>query len=399
MKGNLLTHPAEPLINALIVDDEPAVLEGLSRVLRRLPLALSKANSADAALEAMEAKSFDIVCSDERMPGMQGSELLATVRARYPDTVRMLLTGFASMNAMARAINDGAVFRYLFKPIGRNALLTAFEAAIERVKEIRQLRSRSSLPEVTDGLRAAFENAMETLQLHVQPIVMPRLKRVFAYEALVRNTNERLRRPDLLFDAAAALSQTMRLEHTIWGEAAKLAPQLAPGVSLFVNIEPGSLADPHLFDPEAPLTRVAPRIVLELTERTAAGTCEHLDLPVSELRRLGFRLAIDDLGSGYSSLAALAALRPEFVKFDRSLIREIHTSFPRQKLVASLTSLCMDLGITNVAEGIETPQELACVIDVGCDLAQGYLFARPAKPFTSLRWPDPVLLREEPQAA
>src|SRR5581483_12029737 len=102
---------------------------------------------------------------------------------------------------------------------------------------------------------------------------------------------------------------------------------------------------------------------------------------IGELRDLGFRIAIDDLGAGYAGLTSFAVLEPEFVKLDMSLIRDIHRSPIKQKLVRSMTNLCHDMGVTVVAEGVEVPEERDAAIDAGCHLLQGYLFAKPAKPF------------------
>jgi EAL domain-containing protein (putative c-di-GMP-specific phosphodiesterase class I) len=107
---------------------------------------------------------------------------------------------------------------------------------------------------------------------------------------------------------------------------------------------------------------------------------------VAQLRDLGFRIALDDLGAGYAGLTSFTQLEPEFVKLDMSLIRDVHTTPMKQKIVRSMVSLCHDLGKLVVAEGIETTAERDFLIDLGCDLLQGYLFARPGRPFPALNF-------------
>lgn len=107
---------------------------------------------------------------------------------------------------------------------------------------------------------------------------------------------------------------------------------------------------------------------------------------VGRLRRQGFRVAVDDLGAGYAGLSSFALLEPEIVKLDASLLRDIDQSPVKQKLLASMTALCKDMGFLVVAEGIETPAERDCVVTLGCDLLQGYLFARPGRPFPTAFW-------------
>ena len=117
----------------LLVDDEPNVLEGLRLQLARR-YEVERASSGQEALEILSrpgAADFAVVCSDMRMPEMGGAELLSRVREEYPDTARILLTGFADMEAALAAINDAQVFRFLSKPCDSARLLEAFEAAAE----------------------------------------------------------------------------------------------------------------------------------------------------------------------------------------------------------------------------------------------------------------------------
>ena len=100
---------------------------------------------------------------------------------------------------------------------------------------------------------------------------------------------------------------------------------------------------------------------------------------IARLREMGFRIAVDDLGAGYAGLTSFAQLEPEVVKLDMSLVRNVHSSAVKQKLVRSMTSLCSDMGIAVVAEGIEIIEERDVIIDLGCDLLQGYLYARPTR--------------------
>ena len=118
----------------------------------------------------------------------------------------------------------------------------------------------------------------------------------------------------------------------------------------------------------------------EITERTgidpAAGPTR-----VAMLRKLGYRIAVDDLGAGYAALGALATLEPEIVKLDMSLVRDIDQHPTKRRVVAAIASLCRELGSRVVAEGVETEAERTAIIDCGIDLIQGYLLAKPMKGF------------------
>lgn len=116
--------------NVLFVDDEPQVLSALRQALRKSGLAIETASSGEAALERLARGPVDVVVSDERMPGTQGSELLSLVRAADPHTIRILLTGQASVEAAVRAVNDAGVHRFLTKPCPPNVLLATIRELV-----------------------------------------------------------------------------------------------------------------------------------------------------------------------------------------------------------------------------------------------------------------------------
>ena len=100
----------------LIVDDEPTITQLLKDALLNEPYRVLSAGSAEEALSIMAREQVDVVVSDEKMPGMSGSEFLSVVRQKYPDTIRMILTGHASLESAIRAINEGEVYRFFTKP-------------------------------------------------------------------------------------------------------------------------------------------------------------------------------------------------------------------------------------------------------------------------------------------
>jgi EAL domain-containing protein (putative c-di-GMP-specific phosphodiesterase class I) len=105
---------------------------------------------------------------------------------------------------------------------------------------------------------------------------------------------------------------------------------------------------------------------------------------IAALREIGFRIAVDDLGAGYAGLTSFALLEPEIVKLDMTLVRDVHQSATKRKLIRSMAELCKDMGMLVVAEGVETVEERDCLVELGCDLLQGYYFAKPGKPFPEI---------------
>jgi len=116
----------------MLVDDEANVLSALTRALIDEPYEIITATSGSQALELMEGKTIKAIISDERMVGMQGSELLAEVKQRSPETVRILLTGHATLDAAMQAVNVGEIYRFFLKPWDDTQLRFALMSAIEK---------------------------------------------------------------------------------------------------------------------------------------------------------------------------------------------------------------------------------------------------------------------------
>lgn len=155
----------------LLVDDEPSLLEGLRRQLRGR-FDVSTAPSGGEALLLAAKDPFAVVVSDMRMPGMDGVSLLRAMRGRWSDTVRVLLTGHADLDAAVAAVNEGNVFRFLTKPCEPEVLRTALDQAVE---QHRLITAERELLERT--LNGAVQALLETLSL-ANPMAFARAERV-----------------------------------------------------------------------------------------------------------------------------------------------------------------------------------------------------------------------------
>ena len=122
--------PRQSTATILFVDDEANVTDALKRAFRREPYEILTATSGAAALELLGRVPIHVVISDEQMPGMSGSELLSAVRKRYPHTIRMILSGQASLEAAVHAINEGEVYRFFLKPCNPTDLMVTVQQAL-----------------------------------------------------------------------------------------------------------------------------------------------------------------------------------------------------------------------------------------------------------------------------
>lgn len=154
-----------------------------------------------------------------------------------------------------------------------------------------------------------------------------------------------------------------------------------------MNLHPADLNDGELLSPSSPLTAFASRVVLEITERSSLHDVHGLTAKMAKLRKLGFRIAIDDLGAGYAGLSSFSQLDPELVKLDMSLIRDVDTQAKKRSVVRAMARLCAkELSIQLVCEGVETAAERDALQEEGCALFQGYLFAKAEPGFPIPRW-------------
>jgi EAL domain-containing protein (putative c-di-GMP-specific phosphodiesterase class I) len=230
-----------------------------------------------------------------------------------------------------------------------------------------------------------LDRALESLWMAYQPIVHASTGSLFGYEALLRSDDPELSSPGAFLDAAEKLGRLHDVGRAVRRKSLEPMHGAPLDALLFINLHPYELNDPTLTSPSAALIAMAPRVVLEITERASLEAIDDLPSRVDRLRELGFRLAIDDLGAGYSGLTSFARLEPEFVKLDLSLVRDVHKNPIKRKLVRSMTVLCKDMGIAVVAEGIEVVEERDTIVELGCDLLQGYLFAKPGKAFPQVQ--------------
>jgi EAL domain-containing protein (putative c-di-GMP-specific phosphodiesterase class I) len=235
-----------------------------------------------------------------------------------------------------------------------------------------------------DKLEERFERALQGLWIAYQPIVTWPGQAVYGYEALVRSFDPDLPTPGMLFDAAERLGRVQDLGQRIRQAVAASAASAPADALIFTNLHALDLMNERLYSKDSALTSIAPRVVLEITERASLHRIEDLKDRMRALRTAGFRIAIDDLGAGYSGLSSFSQLDPDVVKLDMSLVRGVDASPAKASLVKSMISVCsQDLGIRVVCEGVETIGERDTLARVGADLLQGYLFAKPENTFRS----------------
>ena len=243
---------------------------------------------------------------------------------------------------------------------------------------------------VEDKLRHALDN--EGVRVHYQPIVDIRSGSVVAGEALLRVHDDEgaLLSPAEFIDAAENSGLIARLGSQVLQltcqQLAAWSHQSSSAVprEISVNISPRQLADPDLPTRVVQALEsagVSPdRLWLEITESILIGAQPTVDASISYLRALGVRIGLDDFGAGQSSLGYLKRFPLDFVKIDRGLISGLGANEADTAIVRATVELCRTIGLTTVAVGVENDEQLEYLEILGCDRAQGYLFAPPVPP-------------------
>ena len=376
---------AEVVVRVLVVDDEPEPLRATARLLRAAGFEVDTAARGRDAASAVDERGYDVVVSDISMPDMSGIELLEFVHARDPDVPVILVTGAPAVETAVQALDYGA-FKYLLKPVSPERLEQEVNKAAQLRKMARIQREAAKVARGPDPeLSALYERAVSKLWMAYQPIVT-REGELYGHEALMRCDEPSMASPLLLLAAAERVSTLADLGRRTRALAADPFLDGTAAGTLFVNLNPAELHDDAIVAADSPLARVAPRVVLEITERASVGSMQEVRRRVATLRALGYRIAVDDLGAGYAGLSTFALLEPEIVKLDMSLVRDVDQSPLKQRLIRSMAELCRDMGIRIVGEGVETTAERDALLELGCDLFQGYFVGRPGRAFPGFGW-------------
>lgn len=242
-------------------------------------------------------------------------------------------------------------------------------------------------PKLTELNRIIEQGEISTV---FQPIVNLKTGEVIGYEALSRGPlNSILQSPNELFSTAADFNRTWDLESLCRTKAIERAKDIDKDKYLFINVDPHIFKDEkfkkgftkeflanHNMSPEA--------IIFEITEKTSIEDYISFKAALDNYVEQGYKIAIDDMGSGYSGLKMLTETKPHFVKIDMDLIRDIDGDSFKQSLVKCFVSLAEVTNMKLIAEGIETEAELLTLIDLGVYAGQGFFLQRPAGTFLNI---------------
>ncbi|MCC6750569.1 MAG: response regulator [Deltaproteobacteria bacterium] len=388
--------------SVLVVEDDESLAGAVSRLLGGAGYEVLVAGLLADARSALAAKEFDVLVVDLGLPDGGGLDLVRELRGGRSDVPIVLMTASPSVDSAAEAIR-WRVSEYLPKPFPPDDLLRVVRTTVDggRMARVRNklLAARFGGNEFVADLRGteqAFLRALPKIWIAYQPIVRGGDGSLFGYEALLRCHEPDLASPLRLFAAAEVLGRVHEVGRAVRAVVASTMLEHRERLeAIFVNVHPSELRADVLADSAEALLPLARRVVLEVTERASLDRGAKLDEELAHIRGRGYRLAVDDLGEGYAGLSSVATLRPDMVKIDMSLVRDVHRAALKRDIIAGLVDTARRAGIVVVAEGVETVDERDTLVTLGCDLLQGYLFAKPGPAFPVPR----TNFRSDPAAA
>jgi len=219
-----------------------------------------------------------------------------------------------------------------------------------------------------------------------QPIVSLRSGGILGWEALIRGPRESyFCSPDIIFSFAEKTGLLYPLERVCRRLALENLGDLGPDQKLFLNIHPRTISDPSFVRGETmrmigEMGLKPSSIVFEITERHCIEDFPNFHKTLEHYRSQGYMVAVDDAGSGFSSLQSIAEIRPDFIKIDMSLVRDINLNSIKRALLETFITFAEKVGCAIIAEGIETEEELTTLANIGAHYGQGYFLGRPVFP-------------------
>lgn len=359
----------------LLLDAGDVLRRSIHRVLTAFGHTVDEGATDVSTAEWSDGRSLDVVIvSDESLEdGVLGA--LKHWRESRPDAMRLLLAA-PDATYVLDALREGLAHQVLSRPFQAEALEHAVEALARTAALVRSaVKAQGSSAEDERRFLEAVE--LGALYLVSQPIFHVGGTRLAAREFLLRSRYRELRGPAEILDAVERCDRVGDLGRLVNQLAANQIAQFTSDELAFVNTHPAQFAGADVLESFSALVPFADRVVLEITERAPLSDYHGAERAIRDLGQLGFRIAVDDIGSGYNSLSVLAELHPAFIKADMGIVRNCDMDARKQRLIALLGTFASATGAELVAEGIETAAELRAVTECGAHYAQGYYLGEP----------------------
>ena len=364
----------------LIVDDEPAVSQLLTILLGSHGYTTKVAFTGRQALECI-SPDIDLVLLDMILPDSEGIKICQQMKSNSEtrDIPIIIISGNLNKSDRIESLYLGAE-DYLTKPFEPEELFARMDVVFRRHHSRSIDDNILQHQETICELRRIIDE--EAINVCFQPIYFLKPMRLLGFEMLSRpQTSGAMANPEIFFKNALKYGVYHDVEMIGWRKAIKMAADIFDGrQKLFLN------CDPYLVESEKfktvkdmfyNLGLSYNEVFFEITERSAVIAFDVFYERLREYRKDGFKIAVDDLGAGYSSLESIIELRPEAVKLDRRIVNGVSRDPYQRSIVKLFVTFCRENSIICVAEGIETKEDFDVLIELGVDAGQGYFLCRP----------------------
>ena len=359
----------------LIADNNKEFTEAMIKLLEarnyKVDVACDSANTLEKANQYP-----DLILLDSGLPGVEGLEICKKIRedSRLEHISIIVFMATDTPSERVEGFSLGAD-DCISKPVTDDELIARMEAVLKRNQVFRQVQEEQSA--LATELKKILSEEMITP--YFQPIYSMKSLKPIGLEALSRPpTNGLIDNADFLFKTALILDMYSEVEMVCWKTAVKMWKKVINKEKLFLNCTPYFIENGRLNEDLLSQLDINPSsIVLEITERTAIQKHDIFLKELNRIRESGMKIAVDDVGSGFASLDTVVEIRPDIVKIDRQLVRELHRDDLKYNIMQAIISFCKKSGVMTIAEGIEKEKELEAVEELGVDAVQGYLLAYP----------------------
>ena len=369
--------------SAFVIDDEEGICRLISMTLDTLGISARSYASAQQAVTALDRGHPEMVFLDIALKGSDAIEVIRALGERGYDGIVQLISGTdAGLLDDVRRIGDRHGLNMcppIVKPFRAEAIRRAVSAAAREP-------SSKTVVKFPRANRLSLEEALanQWLELWYQPKIDLRANSLAGAEGLIRCRHPQfgVLNPGTFLPQASEVGLTALTEYVVatamrdWGTLAQAGINLRASV----NTSIGALSNvnlPSLVREHRPASGKWPGLILELTEGEVIKDVALVHEIATQLRIYGIELSIDDFGEGYSSFARLRELPFRELKLDSSFVRGCADDKRNAGICRSVIDLAHHFGTAAVAEGVENARDLATIRDMGCDIAQGYYFARP----------------------
>lgn len=270
---------------------------------------------------------------------------------------------------------------YMFVEKKSYSLDSAIYNAQQQAIAMAEKRIQSQFNDLVYKMNKIIEE--RDIKLMAQPIIDVSSKEIKAWEMLTRGPRGTiLESPLQLFSVARQTNMLYDLEMIVLEKAFTQIIKTGCQHLVFINFTPTTLGNPRFLRTVKKLllkfAEIIPyNVIIEVTERDSIDGVEYFSSNIKSLRKLGFRIAVDDTGAGYASLHTISEIMPDIIKIDRSVIQDIDTNTVKESMLKGLLLIAKETGSLVVAEGIEKQEEATVLSRNHVDLAQGYFYAKP----------------------